>query len=201
MAVVQIDESELLSQRAVVETVNRMLADKGARKLLLQARKMAEPNAVIPEIDAAAPLESELAAFRKELADERAIRAKEKQDQDEQRAIANFTTKWNEQKSALRREGWRDDGIAEIEKHAQNHGIADLEIAAAHYEKLHPPSEVAQPSSTGGWNFFDGPADDDKFVESMIASKGDDDGALNREIGAAIKDFRNQSGGPTNRRF
>jgi hypothetical protein len=201
MAVVQIDESELLSQRAVVETVNRMLADKGASKLLLQARKMAEPNAVIPEIDAAAPLESELAAFRKELADERAARAAEKQAQDEQRAIATFTNKWNEQKSALRRDGWRDDGIAEIEKHAQNHGIADLEIAAAHYEKLHPPAEVAQPSGTGGWNFFDGPTEDDKFVDLMIASRGDDDGALNREIGAAIKDFRNQSGGPSNRRF
>jgi hypothetical protein len=34
--------------------------------------------------------------------------------------------------------------------------------------------------------------DDDKFVKAMIASKGEDEGALNAEINAALKDFRAQ---------
>lgn len=194
MALRDIDEAEYLSQQAVVRTVNNMLSNKDARKLLLQARKLAEPNAVIPEIDAAAPVQSELAAIRDELAADKAARAEERRQAEEQRRIAEFTAGWNNQKRALREAGWSSDGIQAIERHAEERGIADLEIAAAHYEKLHPPSDVAQPGVFGARNLFDQQPQDDTFVKSLLEFRGDNDALLNAEIGAAIKDFRNQAG-------
>ncbi len=210
MATREVDESEFLASQATIRAVNGMLANPAARKLLLQARKTADPNAVIPEIDAAAPINSTLdeiraamAAEKQAAADERtaakaereaekAAREAEKEAERQAKLVADFEANWTRQKAALRQEGWRDEGIAEIVAHAEKNGIADLEIAAAHWEKLHPPAEPVQPNSTGSWGFMDNIPDDDKFVKAMIASKGEDEGALNAEINAALKDFRAQ---------
>lgn len=196
MALREIDESELLAHQQVTQVVNGILAKPEARKLLLQARKIADPNAVIPELDAQAPVQSELAAFRKELAEEREARAKERREAEEQRRIDEFQTGWRAQKKALRDEGWSDEGISAVEKHAQEKGIADLEVAAAHYEKLHPPAEVARPGGLFGMMAEVDQPSDDAFMKAMIESKGDDESALNKEIGAAIRDFRTQTGAP-----
>lgn len=210
MATREIDESEFLASQATIRAVNGMLANPASRKLLLQARKTADPNAVIPELDAAAPINSTLeeiraamaaekqaaaeerAAARKEREEEKAAAAAEKQAAEQAKLVADFEANWVKQKASLRQEGWRDEGIAEIVAHAEKNGIADLEIAAAHWEKLHPPAEPVQPNSTGSWGFMDNIPDDDKFVKAMIASKGEDEGALNAEINSALKDFRSQ---------
>ena len=194
MALREIDESELLSQQAVVRTVNAMLANKDARKLLLQARKAADPNAVIPEIDAAAPVQSELAEMRRYMEEDRAQRAAEKAEREQAAKLGEFQRDWNKQKSKLRKDGWGDEGIDEIEKHAQERGIFDLEVAAAHWEKLHPPAEPVQPNGSGSWGFFDAKTRDDTFVKSMFDSGCEDEGALDAEISAALKDFRSQTG-------
>jgi hypothetical protein len=193
MAVREIDESEFLNYRAVSGVVNQILNHKDARKLMLQARKLADPTAVIPEIDAAAPVQSELAEVRKLLAEDKAAREAEKAEREQQARINEFQRGWDRQKSSLRNAGWSDEGIASIESHAQERGIPDLEVAAAHWEKLHPPAEPAQPSSGSSWNFFDTPKDDDTFVKGMISSRGEDDNVLNAEISAALKDFRSQT--------
>jgi hypothetical protein len=209
----EIDEAEYLASRATISAVNGMLANPASRKLLLQARKTADPNAVIPEIDAAAPINTTLdeiraamaaekeaaaaerAAARKEREEEKAQAAAEKQAAEQAKLVADFEANWTRQKAALRQEGWRDEGIDEIVAHAEKNGIADLEIAAAHWEKLHPPAEPVQPNSTGSWGFMDNIPDDDKFVKAMIASKGEDESALNQEISASLRDFRAQQQG------
>ena len=210
MPKVEVDESDLLASQATIKALNEMLANPAARRLVLQARKIADPKAVIPEIDAAAPINATLAelatqreADRKAAAEERAAlqaeraaekaeRLAEKEAARQAQLISDFEANWSRQKASLRQEGWRDEGIAEIVAHAEKHGIADLEIAAAHWEKLHPPAEPVQPNSTGSWGFMDNVPDDDKFVKAMLASKGDDEGALNAEISASLRDFRAQ---------
>jgi hypothetical protein len=193
MAVREIDEAELLSAQAVVRSVNQMLGNPAARKMLLQARKAADPTAVIPEIDAAAPVQAEVAEIRKLIAEDQAARAKERSDAEQQRVLDDFRRGWEAQKATLRASGWRDEGIAEIEKHAQERGIGDLEIAAAHWEKLHPPAEPVQPNGSGSWGFFDEPQQDDVFIKKMFDSRGDDESALNAEISAALRDHRAQA--------
>ena len=194
MAVREVDESEFLNAQAVVTAVNKMMGDKDARKLLLQARKKSDPSAVIPELDAAEPVNAQVNEIRAMLAEEKAAREAEKAERAQAAQVAEFTRSWERQKNTLRQAGWRDDGIDAIEKMAQDRGIPDLEAAAALFEKLHPPAEPVQPNGHGSWGFFDGNAEDDTFIKSMIASKGDDEGALDREIKATLKDFRSQTG-------
>lgn len=190
----QIDEAELLAQGRVVQTVNQMLAHPEARKLVLKARKLADPNAVIPEIDAAAPMLSELAEIKKQLAEEAAARVKEREERETEKRVSDMTSQIERQKANLRAAGWRDEGLAEIEKFALENGVSNLEIAASHWEKLHPPAEPVQPKGYGSWNFFEDQQteDDGKFVKAMIETRGEDEGALNAEIRAALSEVRSQ---------
>lgn len=194
MAVRQVDEAEFLNAQAVMRAVDMMMADKDARKLLLQARKKSDPKAVIPELDAAEPVNAEVAEIRKMLSEQKEVMAAEKAEREQQARLAEFAKGWEKQRSKLRGDGWRDEGIEGIEKLAQERGIPDLEVAAAYFEKLHPPAEPVQPNGTGSWGFFEGNSEDDTFIKAMIASKGDDEGALDREIAATLKDFRSQTG-------
>jgi hypothetical protein len=177
-----------------------MLANPSARKMLLQARKLSDPSVVIPEIDAAAPVNATLDEIKKQLAEDKAERAAERAAAEQQRQVDKFTQGWERQKSLLRSQNWSDEGIAAVEQHAHDRGIPDLEIAAAHFEKLHPPSEPVTSSSTGSWGFMENNAEDDTFVKAMIESQGNDEAALDREIAASLKDYRAQNGNPVGRR-
>lgn len=208
MPKVEVEESEFLATKATIDAVTGMLANPAARRLLLQARKTAAPNAPIPELDIQAPVgaalnefQNQIAAERKALADQRAAekaerdaekaeRAAEKERAEQARMIADFEANWTRQKASLRDQGWRDEGIEEIVKHAESRGIADLEIAAAHWEKLHPPPEPVTPNGSGSWGFMENNPAEDKFVQAMIASRGEDEGALQAEINASLRDFR-----------
>lgn len=189
---VEIDEFELLNLRGVNEVVSAMLANPQARPLVLRARKIQDPKAAIPEIDAAAPMHSAVQAVQKEIADWRKEQAERDQKTEAEAVTRKFQENWERQKDALRAQGWRSDGIAEIEKFALERGVADLELAAAGYEKLHPPSEPAT-SGFGSWDFFTPSEGDQKdFISKMMESRGDDEGALRAETHKALTEFRSQ---------
>lgn len=191
--IVEIDESELLNLRGVNEVVGQILANPQSRPLMLRARKIQDPRAPIPEIDAAQPFNAAMEAVRKEIGDWR----KEQQDRDAAQQAAEtqrkFAENWDRQKDTLRQEGWRTDGIAEIEKFALERGVADLEVAAAAYEKLHPPADPVNSNGFGSWDFFTPSEGDQKgFIEKMMESRGDDEGALRAETHKALQEFRSQ---------
>lgn len=192
MATVQVDEAQLLASKNVVDTVSAILAHPEARPLLLKAKKLTDPTAVIPEIDAAEPINREVAALRKMIEEDAATRAKEREEEANRRRLDEITGRIDRQRSELRANGWRDEGIAEVEKFALENGIGDLTIAADAWEKRNPPAAPAQPSGGGSWDFFSPPQneDDAKFIKEMIDSRGEDEGALNREIQAALADVR-----------
>jgi hypothetical protein len=195
MAAVQIDETELLQYRQLHGAAQAMLANPKARKLLQQAQLTVNPQAKIPEVEMEAERESALADIKKQNAEvlaaleaDRAERAREKQ-------MAELTAGWEKQKSELRQRGFTDDGIAKIEAHALQESIPNLRAAANDYLALNPPAMPEQPSGFGGWDFFGGEKkEDDQFVEKMIASRGDNDGVLNAEIMATLRDMRGQNG-------
>jgi hypothetical protein len=192
----EIDETDFLQFQALGKVVNGMLANPKARKLLLQARKEADPNAAIPELDAAAPALAELASIKEALQQDREERRKAEEERATERAVTQLERKLEQQRSRLRAAGWTDDGIAEVEKHAESEGLVNLEIAAAHYEKLHPPAEPVTPNGHGGWGFFDRAekaAESDEFIKAMVDSRGKDDAALMREARAAIQEVRQQA--------
>lgn len=190
---VEIDESELLSLRGVNQVVSDMLANPQSRPLVLRARKIQDPRAPIQEIDAAQPAIAAAQAVHNELTAWRKEQAERDQKREAEEVTRKFQENWERQKDALRTQGWRSDGIAEIEKFALERGVADLELAAAGYEKLHPPAEPVSSNGFGSWDFFTPSEGDQKgFIEKMMESRGDDEGALRAETHKALTEFRSQ---------
>ena len=193
---VQVDESEFLEGTAVRKAVEEIMNNKEARKLLLKARKIVDPNAPIPELDAAEPVNAELATIREQLAETRKALADDKAEREARARTAEFAQRWDAQRSALRRQGFTDEGISAIEKHAEDKGIPDLEIAAAHWEKLNPPPPPVEPNGAfGKWNFFEEPAEEQgAYMKALLETKGESDAVSDREAMNALRQLRGQGG-------
>ena len=192
MPKIEVDETEWAAQQQVTKLVADMLNNPESRAQVLKAKKTVRPNEPVPEIDAAQRGYEEIAAIRKELEEDRKARIKEKEEADASKKAQEFESTWNKQKSSLRADGWLDDGIANIEKLAQERGIPDLEAAALLYKKLHPEPEPIQPSSYGRWNAFEMPSGDDNnsFMKKLIETHGDSESVLDNEIRAALNEVR-----------
>lgn len=194
MPMIEIDENEyrdLMQTKALKTTVEQMMANPAARRKLLEARKAVDPNAAIPELDAAAPVEAavtevktEFAALRKELAEEKAEREKEKN-------LNALNSRWEKGRADLRAQGYTDEGIAEIEKVMEAEGIANHAAAAAYYDRLHPPAEPVVPTSNK-FDIFAAPKKDDVM---KLLHDGDDDGFLNTVIAEVRAEGKTANGG------
>ena len=194
MPKIEIDEADWAAQQSVTKLFADMLNNPDARKQVLSAKKAVRPNEPIPEIDAARPGIEAVEALSKEFRDFRTALETEKQTREATAKAQEFQTAWDRSKQSLKNDGWLDDGIASIEKLAQDRGIPDLEAAAALYSKLHPQPEPVQPSGYGRFNLFDMPTDQaenkDNFVKKLLETRGDADNVLDPEIRAAINDVR-----------
>src|SRR5215469_17452183 len=81
---IEVDETEFLNNRKLSELVGKMLKNPEARRRVLEAQKIIDPNTVIPEIDSAKPVHDAVTAlgdkFDKALAEIREERTKEKEE-------------------------------------------------------------------------------------------------------------------------
>jgi hypothetical protein len=167
MALIEVDEGELRKLAAERDSYkpSKMLLDKlgsnpKTRTEILRLMKEANPDLVIPEIDAAKPVLDELgrtreqvAALQKRLDDDAAEREK-------QSRISDVDKRIEEGRSRLRKAGFFDDSIKAVEDLMQKRGLTDYEAAAALYEKENQQEESIMPTSFGGSSgLFDPPAD------------------------------------------
>ena len=191
---VEIDETEFLANQQLTKLFGDMLANPETRKQVLEAKKKIRPNEPIPELDAAQPLQGELAKIREELAADRKARADEKAAADTASKTKAFTDNWNSQRSRLKNnEGWFDEDLDKVEKLAQDRGIPDFEAAAALYERLNPPSTPLDPTY-GRFDILSAPSEgDQEDMKKLIESKGDSPQALDNLIGKALADVRGQT--------
>lgn len=189
---IEVDETQFLAQSDLAKTVSAMLKNKDSRALVLKAQKIVNPSAVIPEIDAAAPVQAELEAARKEFSEGLAAIKKEREDEVAERRRSALVSKFEEGRKSLRSEGYNDDGIAEVEKLMEAKGIIDHEDGKTLFEKLHPPQEPARATGFGSWNFLDEAKGDkaDTNMKRLLESKGEDEGALNSMINTALTEAR-----------
>ena len=195
MAAVEVDEVELLRLRKQDQTVQHIWGNPKARRKIQEAVKEADPNMRIPELEieeaAKAPvmaLEKTVADLQKQIADDKAEREKN----DKLNAL-NHSVETGFGK--LRKSGWTDDGLVEVKKLMEERGIIDPEIAAAYYEKQHPPQVPATPSGVGTWNFTDAADDTDAYSKALMASKNaaENDSLVMREAGKALQEIRGAS--------
>jgi len=190
MPAVEIDEVELLRLRRQDQTVHALMANPKAKRKVLEAYKEHDPSAKIPELDmeeaARKPVEDlskTVAELQKQMADDKAEREKQaKLDQLNGNVEAGF--------AKLRRGGWQDEGIEAVRKLMDEKGILDPEIAAAYYEKQHPPQAPATPSGVGGWNFVENVQDSEADLKKLLESKGNNESLADKMAREALQEVR-----------
>ena len=165
MAQVEIDETELSQYRTLSETVKRWMGNPDARRKVLEAQKAIDPNAIIPELDAAKPLEGALAKMDEKLTALDARLAKDAADREQAAKIAKLNSQWESGRSSLRSAGYTEEGIKKVEELMEKEGIANHDAAAAYYDKLNPPEVPVAPSNSGF----------DVLMNNFAAATGEDE--------------------------
>lgn len=187
MANVEIDETELASLRGVSQTVQTMLNDPEARRLVLTAQKKVNPKAVIPELDAATPVLAEVTSLKESVAKIEKLFTDDRTQREEKDRLRELRERWNGGQAKLRASGYNAEGIAAIEKIMEEKGIADHEIAAAYFDRINPPAEPVASSS----NRFDFPRkapENDEALKALYA--GDDETFLQMTLPGALASGR-----------
>jgi hypothetical protein len=190
----EIDEEDVRASVVLRNTVAKWMKNPAAHRKLLEAHKAFDPNAQIPELDQpdpvearVAPVASELAALRKELADERSARAAKEQ-------LDVLSNKIETGLARIARdENLTPDGIAAVRKLMEEEGITNPEIAWSHFTRLHPPQMPVTPGGNGAaWNFMEPPPDDQVDLKKLIETKGESNQIVDKMVRDTLNDFRGQ---------
>ena len=199
MSTVEVDELQLQQSQKLRQTVEGWLKHPKAKRKILEAQKLVDPKADIPELDEPDPIEAlraesatEIAALKKQIEDDKAGRERDGR-------IAQLQAMKDKGIATLREQRYTDDGIKAVEKIMEEKGILDPLDAAAIFERDRPPQMPVSQSGTGGWNFAELPSSTadaaDKYVDSLLKAgkNGISDGALSQRIGATINEVRGNS--------
>lgn len=191
MPTIEVDELEFQNNKQLKDLVGKMLKNPDARRRVLEAQKIIEPNAAIPELDAAKPVQDAVAAlsekFDKAIGEIKADRDKEK---DEAR-LASLQSRWRSGQDFLKANGYNEEGIKKVEDIMEKRGIASHEDAAKIFEFENPPPPPTTPSGMGSYNFFAKDNGGDDWKE-LLQSRGESESVLNKMTSAALADVRNQ---------
>ena len=143
MAIIEVEEAELNNYKQARGLVDKFL-NSAERKEFLKLYKKLHPEASIPELDTAAPIETKIS----EVDERHAKELKALRDEIDQERMNRKTTETIEKaREGLKRSGWNDDGIALIEKTMTERGLTDYDAAAALVEKNMPKPEAIAPTS------------------------------------------------------
>ncbi len=138
-----IEDSELQALQNSKALIDRLAGNPKTRKRTLELLKELNPSLVIPELDAARPVEQAIGEIRKEIADLRDSKSVEQAKDHAQKQIDAGRRK-------LREQGYSQESIDAVEKLMQERGSVDYEATAALYEKEHAPEESISPSPWSG---------------------------------------------------
>lgn len=189
MALVEIDDATLAAQQQVVSTMQKLLNNPKTRRQILQAQKELDPNLVIPELDVAEPFRGEISEVRSTLAELQKSLAEERAEREAREARAQLQERWNSGRSKLRANGYTDEGMSEVEKFMEEKGIADHEIAAAAFERLHPPSEPVRSVGSNRFDIFEPENRSSEHMKALFANP-DDSMALDALINDTLRQVR-----------
>lgn len=146
MAKIEIEEAELANLRQVNQFASSALSNPKTRESMLKIQKALNPDAVIPELDAADQVmkavkgvEDKVDGMMKSLNEERTkLQEDQRTSQAQQRMAAG--------QKLLVEHGYNAEGVAKIEKLMLDEGIVSYAAGIAYFEKLNPPSAPADNS-------------------------------------------------------
>ena len=196
MPMVEVDELQLQQNNRLRQTFDKWLANPKAKRKILEAQKLVDPKADIPELDEPDPIEALRAESTKEIADLKKQIEEDKANRERDGRLAQLQTLKDNGIKRLREQRYTDDGIKAVEKIMEEKGILDPLDAAAIFERDHPPQAPVQQTGSGGWNFGELPAStddaDEKYVDQLLKAgkNGISDGALMQRVGNTINEVR-----------
>jgi hypothetical protein len=197
-----IHPDELSRLRSLEALVGKLDSNPKTHKALLKLVKEAMPEAMIPELDAAAPLEEAVAAAKAEAAEQiKALQTELDAFRTEHRG-EKTSRSIERERQKLRDLGWDADGIKQIETAMTERGIVDYDVAAAYVEKAMPQSEPSRATYQGrDWNIASpdkGDEDHNLLMTNPVAYKNKMVNQTMNELSAG-KGFRRMGSqnGPT----
>jgi hypothetical protein len=190
MPLVEVDDRELAEYQKLTGFLRAGLSNPKTRRKILEVQRALNPDAAIPELDAAAPVQDELAEVRKTLAEMNKSLADDKAEREQAKRLAALQRDWDKGRAKLRKQGYVDEGIAAVEAFMEEKGVADHEVGAAAFERLHPATEPVNPISGNRFDIFGAKAaEGDANLKALFANP-DDRGALNGLIAESLKAVR-----------
>jgi len=148
---------------------------------------------VTPALDAYKAQNEPIQEVKKQLSEFMEAQKTEKADREKAEKLAKLNSDFESGRKSLKSQKWTDDGIKKLEEFMEQKGILDHEIAAAAFEKLHPPQTPVVPGGNGSWNFFDAPVDGDADIKKLIESKGENTALVDKMAHEAIMETRGQT--------
>jgi hypothetical protein len=129
----------------------KVLNSTETRGEALRLWKKLHPEAVIPELDAARPVNDAMSAITKRLDDWEAAQAKREEETETRRREADALDTVSKGRTWLRRERRLDDeAVSGVEEIMKTKGIADYEAAFDHWKAKQPADPTPLPHSTLG---------------------------------------------------
>lgn len=190
---VEIDEDELAALQRVTHVVTNVMKNPKAAVLVEQALKTVDPNAKTPNLDAEAARTAPVSKIEKDFEDYKKSQEAKEVAADNQRKLDAIQANVTDGIGRLRRAGWTDDGIAGVQKTMEERGIIDVDIAAAYYEKQHPPQAPMTPGGSGAWNFMEMPDSTDADLKKLVETKGESVALIDKMAHDALQEVRGQS--------
>lgn len=190
MANIEVDENEYMNMQKIAGAMQKMLAHPQTRRKILEAQKTINPNAIIPEIDAAAPIQAALNAVNEEVKSVRKIAEDMKADAEKEKTMRVLETKWESGRSTARKAGYTVEGIEALEKFMEDNGVAEHSIAMPAFERLNPPATSIKPSGSGFEMLQNSLANIGSDDDTKMLLEGNERQFLNKRISQALAETR-----------
>lgn len=189
---IEVDEEQLLFDTKLRNTVASMMKHPKAKLLVQEAHKMVDPEAITPDLDNAKIAQEPVKQLAEKFDAFVAETKKDKEEREKAEKLAKLNDNFENGRKMLKAQKWTEDGIKKLEEFMEQNGIINHEVAAAAFEKLHPPATPVVPSSTGSWNFLELQPDGDADLKKLIESKGENSSLLDKMANDAISEVRGQ---------
>lgn len=187
----EIDETRLGSLNAIAQIADSVLKNPKTRKKYLEAIKEARPDIPIPEIDAAQPVQTEIADIKKFFSDKFDALSKERDDEKKDRLLGTVRAQYDKGKQELLDLGYTPEGVADVEKFMEANSLTDFSLARKAYEFDNPRPAPARPSRG---NYFDmmeqKTAGSDDYIKKLFETGGQDESVLDAQISTVLAEAR-----------
>lgn len=191
MAKIEVEESDLVALRRVNTFAETALNNPKTRRQMLEIQKTLNPDAVIPEIDAADHVMSAV----KQVSDKVDAMLTKLSERDTAADDARRTSALQEKMAAgqrmLREHSYSEEGITKIEALMLAEGIVSYAAGLALFERQNPappPADNSRPGRFGDMSGNDVQTDDFK---KLWDSQGQSEEWLQESLGKVRADFRN----------